>query len=264
MALLTAFAQKKLGDIALGIADWTMPSTWLTILSASPGESGSLTSEFTGGSFARQALTAAMSVANATTGISSNTSAITFPANTATHGMALYAAIVDSATLGAGNVLAYATIGNPRVINNGDPAIVIDIGAISVSIVGTEAIMISGYLMKKLVDHMLGKASYSKPTVYLGLFDGAPVEVGVGGYLRQLLTGSMSAVDASAGTSTNTADILFPTPTADYPDVSLSIAVDAASGGNALFVSQLPSTLSIRAAAAPALFPAGSINFKIT
>ncbi len=266
---LTAFGQKKLGDIALGIADWTMPSTYLAIFTASPGENGSLTSEFAGGSYARQALTAAMSAANAVTGVSTNTSAVSFPAPTATLGMALYLGILDAAT--AGNVIWYAPLANPRVINNGDAAVVMPIGSISVSIVGVEAIMISSYLMKKLVDHGLGKASYAKPSVYHGLLGSNPTiagtlssEVGVDGYLRQALTASMSAVDASAGTSSNTLDIAYPTPTADYPDVNYSFAADAASAGNLLFANQLASTLSVRAASVPAQFPAGSINFVIS
>lgn len=268
---LTAFAQKKLGDIALGIADWTMPTTvYLGVFTASPGENGSLTSEFSGGSYARQALTASMSAANATTGISSNSSAITFPANTANHGTMLYGGIIDAQTLGTGNVLFYAPFANPRVINNGSDAIVIPVGNLSVSIIGTEPIMISSYLMKKLVDHVLGKASYSKPTLYHGLLGSNPTiagtltsEVGVGGYLRQLLTPSMDAVDATDGTSSNNADIDYPSPTADYPDVNYAFAADAVSAGNLLFANALPSTLTVRAGSAPVQFPAGSINFRI-
>lgn len=267
---LTAYGQKKLGDLVLGIAAWTMPTTRLGIFRESPGENGSLTSEFTGGSYARQALAAAMGAADATTGISTSSSAITFPSNTANHGFAGWVGILDSATLGAGNVIAYTQLSNGRVINNGDPAVVIDAGRLVFSIVGAVSIMLTSYAMKKLVDHALGKSSYSLPTVYMGLLGSNPTiagtqssEVGVGAYVRRLLTSSMDAVDATSGLTTNNADIEFPDPTANYPDVNYAFGADAISAGNMLFATQLPSTLDINAGAAPVVFPAGSIDFGI-
>lgn len=267
---LTAYGQQKAGDLILGNADWTMPSTHVGLFTASPGENGSLVSEFSGGSYARVALTAKMGAADATTGIAVNTSAVTFAANTAAHGLAAYAGILDGATLGAGNVIWYAPFGNPRVINNGDPAVAIAIGDLSVRIVGAEAIMLSSYAMKKLVDHGLGKASYSKPTLYHGLLSSNPTiagtlssEVGVGAYVRQLLTGNMTTVGASDGASSNALEVRYPTPTADYPTVNYSFAADAVSGGNMIFANQLAGAIAIRAAAAPALFRAGDIRFVI-
>lgn len=264
---LTAYAQKKLGDTALGIAQWTMPSAvYLALFTASPGENGSLTSEISGGDYARVELTSLMAAANATTGISTNSSAVTFAAPTANWGMVQYIGIVDDST--GGNVLFYAPVANPRAVNNGDPAVSFAVGSITVSIAGVVAAMISSYLMKKLVDHLLGKASFTMPaSVYLLLLASDPTiagtltsEVGVGGYARQTLVSVMVAFDATSGVSTNGSAVTFPTPTADYPTVNYWAIADAASAGNVLFSGQLPSALVIRNAQAPALFPAGSIN----
>lgn len=266
---MTAAHQKALGDHAIGKTAWTMPAgVHLGLFTASPGENGSLVSEISGGSYARRALTASMAAADTVTGIATNTSAITFAAPTAAWGLNLYGGILDSATLGAGNVLFYAPWANPNVINNGDPAVVIPAGSITVNIAGTTLAMISSYLMKKLVDKSLAKADWAMPAgVYHGLLASDPTvagtltsEVGVGAYTRQALTAAMSTFDALTGIATNANAIAYPTPTADYPSVNYSFVADAAAAGNVLFSNQLPSPLAIRNARAPALFPAGSIS----
>lgn len=263
---LTAFAQKKLGDLALGVAAWTMPSVYLALFASSPGENGSLASEVSGGSYARVALTAKMGAADTVTGIAISTSVVTFPAPSAAQGVIAWAGIVDASS--AGNVLAYTPLGNPLVVNNGDPAISFDVGTIAVSIAGAISANATSYLMKKLVDHMLGKASWGGPSaIYHCLFASDPTiggglssEVGVGGYVRQLLSGIMSAVDATSGLSSNASAIKYPDPAANWPSVNFSGIADAASAGTLLFSAQLPSPLSIAAGNAPALFPAGKIT----
>jgi hypothetical protein len=271
---MTAYLQKAAGDHAIGKTAWTMPSdVSLGIFTASPGENGSLVSEFSGGAYTRMPLTAAMGACNAVTGIATNTSAITFPAPTATLGSTLYGAVIDESELGTGNVLFYAPWENPVVINNGSPAIVVPIGAITVQVRKTALALasdfiISSYLMKKLGDHAIGKTAFTMPAgVFHGLLASDPTvagtlssEVGVGGYARQPLTAAMNAFNATTGIASNGAEISYPTPTADYPTVNYSMVVDAVSAGNLLFARQLPSPMIIRNGASPALFPAGSIN----
>jgi hypothetical protein len=87
-------------------------------------------------------------------------------------------------------------------------------------------------------------------------------EIGVGGYLRQPLAGLLGSFDSTTGISVNVADISFPSPSADYPDVNYSFIADSATAGagNMLFAGQLPSVLNVNNGGAPALFPAGSIR----
>lgn len=263
---MTAYLQKKLGDHAIGKASHTMPAAvYLALFSASPGENGSLTSEISGGSYARVSLTALMGAFDSVTGIATNSSAVSFAAPTATWGLVQYLGIVDAST--NGNVLYYAQVDNARVVNNGDPAVTFDVGSIVVRIAGTVLAMISSYLMKKLGDHSLGKAAYTMPAaVYLGLLASNPTvagtitsEVGVGAYARQELTSKLSVFDATTGIASNVTVVTFPTPTAAYT-VAYSFIADAASAGNLLFASALPSSLVIASGGAPALFDAGSIN----
>lgn len=267
---MTSYLQKKLGDHAIGKASWTMPTTvYLALFLASPGENGSLTSEISGGSYVRVAITSLMGAFDSVTGIAVNTSAITFAAPTAAWGAVGFLGIVDAST--AGSVLYYAQIANSKVINNGDAAFSIPIGALTVQIQGTTLAMISSYLMKKLGDHSLGKSAFTMPTgVFHGLLTSNPTvagtlssEVGVGGYARQALTAAMNAFDATTGVALNASDIVYPTPSASYPSVAYSFVVDAVSGGNLLFANQLPSALSIVSGGAPAQFRAGSINLTL-
>ncbi len=267
MVAMTSFLQKKLGDHAIGKASWTMPAAvYAGLFSASPGENGSLTSEISGGSYARVSLTALMGAFDSVSGISVSTSALTFAAPTATWGSVLYLGIMDASS--SGNVLYYAPVGNPRVVNNGDAAVSFPAGSITIQIAGSTLGMISSYLMKKLGDHSIGKASFTMPVaVYHGLLASNPTiagtlssEVGVGGYARQALTDAMSVFNATTGLASNVTAITYPNPTANYPSVNYSIVADAASAGNVLFSEQLPSPLAVTNSGAPALFPAGSIN----
>lgn len=119
MSAMTDYAEKKLLDHVLGKAAFTMPTTvYLALFTASPTDTGSTAAEVTGGAYARQAITATMSATNATTGVSSNASAVIFPQATADWGTISHLAIMDAAT--GGNMLLQASAATAREILNGD------------------------------------------------------------------------------------------------------------------------------------------------
>lgn len=102
------------------------------------------------------------------------------------------------------------------------------------------------YLEKKLLDHALGKAAFTMPTgVFLALCTANPTETGSttgevstsGGsaYARQPITATMSATDATTGTSSNAGAITFAVAGADWGNIAYFAIMDAASGGNMLF-----------------------------
>ena len=76
------------------------------------------------GSYARVAVTQLDANWNLPTtgGAFSNINAITFPAPTGDWGVVTYFGIWDSATYGAGNLLASGSLTTPKTINNGDAA----------------------------------------------------------------------------------------------------------------------------------------------
>jgi hypothetical protein len=108
----------------------------------------------------------------------------------------------------------------------------------------------STYLENKIIDHILRNQSFTPPaTVYVALFtadnglEGGTItgEVSGGSYARQSVT--LSA--ASDGESSNTADITFPTATADWGTVTHVALMDAASAGNILMHSALDASKTV-------------------
>lgn len=96
----------------------------------------------------------------------------------------------------------------------------------------------TNYLENKVLDHSLGVTSYTMPTVYLAAFTAAPGEAGGGtevtggSYARVALASKLGA--ASSGATVNSADINFPTASADWGTVTHFAVFDASSAGNML------------------------------
>jgi hypothetical protein len=104
------------------------------------------------------------------------------------------------------------------------------------------------YMENKIIDHMLRNQSFSPPaTVYLALYTAAPgesgggTEVSGGSYARQAVT--LSA--ASGGASSNSADITFPTATADWGTITHCALMDASTGGNMLMYTALDASKTV-------------------
>lgn len=97
---------------------------------------------------------------------------------------------------------------------------------------------LSDYLENKLLDHSLGTAAYTMPsTVYVALFTADPTdanagtEVSGGGYERQAVTFNA----ASGGSTSNSADVIFPVATASWGTIGWEGIYDAATGDNLLW-----------------------------
>jgi hypothetical protein len=105
----------------------------------------------------------------------------------------------------------------------------------------------TNYLELKLLDHLVGNATYTPGTLYLVLCTsvsdpeaGTITEVTDTGtaYARQSLASSNWAAAAS-GSVTTSANIQFPTATADYGTVThIAIADDSAQGGGNVLITQ--------------------------
>ena len=95
----------------------------------------------------------------------------------------------------------------------------------------------SDYMENKVIDHMLRNQSFTPPsTLYVALYTVSPsdsgggTEVSGGSYARQTVT--LSA--ASGGSTSNSADVTFPTATADWGTIVAVGILDNSSGGNLL------------------------------
>jgi hypothetical protein len=96
---------------------------------------------------------------------------------------------------------------------------------------------LSDYLENIVINHLFRNQAYTPPaTIYVGLFTTAPTdagggtEVSGGSYARQSVT--LSA--ASGGSTSNSADITFPTATADWGTIVAAGIFDASTAGNLL------------------------------
>jgi hypothetical protein len=115
----------------------------------------------------------------------------------------------------------------------------------------------SDYYENKVIDHMLRNQAFTPPsTVYVGLYTAAPTdagggtEVSGGSYARQAVT----LAAASAGATQNSADITFPTATADWGTIVAAGLFDAVSAGNLLAWNNLTASKTV----------ANGDTFKIT
>ena len=106
----------------------------------------------------------------------------------------------------------------------------------------------SDFMENKIIDHMLRNQSYTPPsTLYVALFTsatsdaGGGTEVSGGSYARQAVT--LGA--ASGGASENSADITFPTATADWGTITHVALMDALTGGNMLMHSPLDASKTV-------------------
>ncbi len=120
------------------------------------------------------------------------------------------------------------------------------------------------YLENKLLDHVLRNTAYTSPTtVYVALFTAAPgeagggTEVSGGGYARQAVTFSAP----SAGSTSNSSDITFPTATADWGTITHFAIFDASTGGNMLYYGQLTSSVTVNSGQQLTI-PAGNLTIS--
>jgi hypothetical protein len=124
---------------------------------------------------------------------------------------------------------------------------------------------LSDYAENKLLDHLLGKTSFTMPaSVRVALFTAAPsdagggTEVSGGSYARQAIV-----VNSSSGGATNpNADVTFPVASASWGTVTHVGIFDAASGGNLLMWGALSASKTI-ASGDQLVFPAADLDFAL-
>jgi hypothetical protein len=116
----TDYARRKIIDWLTAVATYTPPALYLSLHTADPTETGSHAHEIAGGGYNRQPLAGVMGAADST-GLSVNTTAITFGPATADWGTITYFGIEDSPTAGAGNMICPGVPATPRTITSGQP-----------------------------------------------------------------------------------------------------------------------------------------------
>lgn len=106
---------------------YAFPATvYAALFTADPTDTGSLASEVSGGSYARQSITWGA----ITAGSVSNSGAVTYPVATASWGTVSHVGIMD--LVSAGNMLYKGALGTPKAVGIGDQ-VSFAIGALTVT-----------------------------------------------------------------------------------------------------------------------------------
>jgi hypothetical protein len=116
MSAASDYLENKVLDHVLKNTSFSQPTNlYLGLWTSDDGlESGTLTSEVSGGSYSRQSIT----FGAASGGSASTSSTVTFPAATANWGTIAYVAIMDAST--SGNVLFHGSVTTSKTIESGD------------------------------------------------------------------------------------------------------------------------------------------------
>lgn len=243
MGSLSDYSELELLDHVFNVAYSPVATVYLALCTADPTDAGtgaSMNECADSGSYARTAITFGTADARK---ISQNAD-VTFPAATGAWGTTTHWAITDSATHGAGNMLAHgAWTASKSIVSGNTPSV-----ASGVVYVEYSAGEISTYLANKLLDLMFRNQAYSKPATHLALATSALAdadtditakEVSGGDYARKQVNingGSSPTWDvAASGLVDNTHAATFVTATAAWGTVVAAAICDAATTGNLLF-----------------------------
>lgn len=139
----------------------------------------------------------------------------------------------------------------------------------------------SDYAENKLIDWLLRGQTFTPPTsTYVALFTASPsdtgggTEVTGGTYARVPVTSALTSwagtqaaasttvSSGTSGTTTNNADITFPTPSASWGTVTSYGLFDALSGGNLLIYGALDISKTINSGDV-VKFPLNTLSFQI-
>ena len=143
MSAMSDYLENKLIDHIFRGTSFTAPTTlYVALFTAAPSDSGGGT-EVSGGSYARVSVTcngtnwantqaSGTGVSSGTGGQTSNSSAIAFPAPTASWGTVTHFGIFDAST--GGNLLFQAALTASKTVNNGDPAPQFNAAALTVTL----------------------------------------------------------------------------------------------------------------------------------
>jgi hypothetical protein len=119
------------------------------------------------------------------------------------------------------------------------------------------------YLENKLLDHQVGKTSYTMPSVWIALFTAAPSDAGggtevTGGSYARKSTAGADWVAASGGSTSNATVQTFVTATGSWGTVTHFALFDASTAGNMLRWAALTTSKTIGSGDV-ASFPVGNL-----
>mgnify|MGYP001004225249 CR=1 FL=1 len=247
MGSITNYLETKLLDHTLNGVTYTPAATlYLALCTADPTDAAtgaSMNEVADSGAYARKAIAFGAAASRAI----ANNAQVSFDQATGSWGTVTHFAIVDSATHGAGNVLATGALSESKsVVSGNTPSVAI--GEVEISFSAGE---ISDYLSVAWLDFAFRNQAFSSPSTYVGLTTatigdsdtGSTVtEVSGGSYARKQVNvnGGASptwdlAVSGDPSYVDNADAITLTTATASWGTATSMFIADAATAGNLLF-----------------------------
>jgi hypothetical protein len=124
------------------------------------------------------------------------------------------------------------------------------------------------YTENKVLDHVVGKTSFTMPSTWLALFTVAPTDAGGGtevtggSYARKATTGADWSA-ASGGATTNANALAFVVATGSWGTIVAAALMDAATAGNMLVWGDLAVNKTVSSGDTLS-FAAGDIDFSLS
>jgi hypothetical protein len=123
------------------------------------------------------------------------------------------------------------------------------------------------YTENKVLDHIVGKTSYTMPTAYVALFTVAPTDAGggtevSGGSYARVATAGADWNAAASGATSNANAVTFPAATASWGTVVAFALMDASTAGNMLAWADLTTSKAI-GSGDTASFAAGDLDITL-
>lgn len=242
MGSITDYLENELLDHVYNGSYTPAANLYLALCTADPTDAatGASMNEFANsGSYARTEITFATAASRAV----AQDADVDFPTATGDWGDATHYAITDSATHGAGNVLATGALTATKSVVTGNTPSVVS----GVVIISWTAGEISDYLSNELLDHAFNNAAYTQPDTYVALVDTTVGDSDTGSSISEPSGGSYARVQvnpngagsptwdtAASGTVFNEVPVEMGTATASWGTIVGVAIVDASSTGNLL------------------------------
>lgn len=243
MGSLSDYSELELLDHVFNTAYSSVATVYLALCTADPTDAGtgaSMNECANSNNYSRKAI----SFGAAASKVVTQSGAVTYDQATGSWGTVTHWAIVDSATHGAGNMLAHGAFAAGKAVNNGNTPSVAS-GQITVTFGAND---ISTYLANALLDLMFRNQAYGAPATYIALCDATVAEGDTGSTISEPSGGSYAREQvninggasptwdlAAAGLVDNTHQIDFTTATASWGTIVAVAICDALTLGNLLF-----------------------------
>ena len=247
MGKLSNYAENKVLDHVLMNDAYPRPDALFIALATAQvidADTGGSISEISGGDYTRISADSWDAAANRAT---TNSTVMSFPTPSADWGVAFGWAILDTATLLTGNIVAYGDFSPAKKILSG-VAVNIDKGQLDISYNKAGS---SDYLANAMLDHLFPDTPFTQPaSIYMGFATGSIADTDTGstvgepsaGYARTLENDWDASVD---GESSNADEFKSESATADWGDILYWLQADALTTGNILFYGEFVSAVSV-------------------